>query len=84
MGLLHENITLAYSVFLGNWSSALSLNVGFSVLLSFTRYFWAFSVGQEGHTSQRFNISVAFRRPNIGRENFPAFFIEFDRHTLQP
>ena len=28
-GLLHENITLAYSVFFGDRSSALSLTVGF-------------------------------------------------------
>ena len=40
---------------------------------------WAFSVGQDGHTS-RFNLLVAFRRPNIGREHSLAFFIEFDTY----
>ena len=38
-GLLHENMTtLAYFVFLGDRSSALSLSVGFSDGLAFARY----------------------------------------------
>ena len=36
------------------------------------------------HTSQRSDILVAFRRPNIGREHsFLAFFMDCYRHTLQ-
>ena len=54
-----------------------------SELLASTRYLWASSVGQEGHTSQRSNSLVAFRRPNIGRESSLPFFIEFDKHSLQ-
>ena len=55
----------------------------FSERLAFTRYLWAFSVGQEGHTSQRSNTLVAFRRPNIGMEHSLAFFTEFVRHSLK-
>ena len=62
MGFLHENITLAYFVFSGDQSSALSLTVGFSELLAFAQYLWAFSVGQGRHTSQRFSTLVAIRR----------------------
>ena len=32
--------------------------------------------------SQRFNVLVAFRRPNIGKEQSLAFLIEFDRHSF--
>ena len=51
--------------------------------LAFPRYLWAFSVGEQGHVSQHSNILVALGRPNIGKEQSLAFFIEFERHTLQ-
>ena len=55
----------------------------FSELLPLSRYLWAFLVGQEGHISQRSNVLIAFRRPNIGKKHSLAFFFEFDWHTLQ-
>ena len=80
----HENITLAYFVSLGDPVVSLVLKCGFfSELLAFARYLWAFSVGQERHTSQHSNILVAFRSLNIGMEYSLAFLIEFERHTLQ-
>ena len=53
-----------------------------SELLAFVRCMWAFSVSQEGHTSQRSNILIVFGRPNIGIEHFLAFFDEFDWQNL--
>ena len=83
MGFLHENITFSYFVFLVEWSSALSLSVGFFRTFGLARYLWSFSVGQSRHTSQLSNILVAFKRPNIGRKHFLAFFFDYERHTLQ-
>ena len=60
----------------------LGSSVGFYGTLTFTRYLWVFSFGQEGYTSQRSNILAALRRPNIGREHYLTFFLEMDRHTL--
>ena len=44
----------------------------FSELLAFVRFFWAFSIGQEGHPSQRSNILFAFRRQDTGRKHYLA------------
>ena len=75
LGFLHEDITLAYFVFLGDWSSPLSLSVDFSELLAFSRYQCGFSVRQEGHTSQHADILVALGSPDIGRKHSLASFI---------
>ena len=34
-GLFHENVTLTYFVFLGDWSSVLSTSVGFFITYGF-------------------------------------------------
>ena len=57
----------------------------FSELLAFARYLLAFfSWARVTHIwSQRPNIFVVFRRPNVGREHSLTFVIEYDRHILQ-
>ena len=79
MGFLHENITLAYFFLLLETARQLCPVALFQNFLLSLDICWAFSVGQEGHTSC-FNLLVAFRRPNIGREHSLAFFIEFDTY----
>ena len=47
----------------------------FRIFQAFARYLWAFLVGQEGHTPERYNILAAFIRPSIGREHSLAFLL---------
>ena len=71
------NITLAYFVFPRDRSLALSLSVGLLGTFGFRSTVVGFSIGQEGHTSQRSNISVVIRRPILKGNIFALCISQF-------
>ena len=64
----------AYFAFLGDLSSALSLTKGIFRTFRFLSIFVGFF---------RWSRVTHLTWPNIGKEHSLAFFIEFERHTLQ-
>ena len=55
-GLFQKNYTLAYFAFFENHRLVCPKLQAFSELFVSSRYQYAFSIGQEGHTSQHSNV----------------------------